>query len=57
MKRIALLLVGVGVIAAMGCSGDPSEGDIENREKSAKEISDQMDRAKGIEPTKEEGQN
>jgi len=52
------MLVGALIaFAAMGCSGDPSEGDIKSREKSAKEISDQMDREKGIEPSKEEGQN
>lgn len=51
-------MIGAAIaFSAFGCSGDPSESDIGSREKSAKEISDQMDREKGIEPSKEEGQN
>lgn len=58
MKRLALWVLGAAIaLAVIGCSGDPSEGEIGGREKSAKEISDNMDREKGIEPTKEDGQN
>jgi outer membrane lipoprotein-sorting protein len=55
--KVLLALAAVVVLCA-GCgAGDPSEQEVSSREKSAKEISDRMDREKGIEPTQEEGQN